>query len=103
MSYPYLLQLLRNTHPGWVLEHRFHPVRRWRFDAALPCKMLALEIDGGVWTGGRHSRGAGQIADMAKGNEACALGWSVLHFTPQQLKSGEMIRFINYVLTRKIA
>lgn len=41
----------------FALEHRFHPVRKWRFDAAFPVRKIAVEIDGGVFVQGRHMRG----------------------------------------------
>ena len=80
-----LLEHIRADHPDAVAEFRFHPVRRWRFDLAVPSAKVAVEIDGGVWTGGRHSGGKGQIKDMEKMNAAAIAGWRVLHFTPQQL------------------
>jgi hypothetical protein len=70
-------------------EFRFHPQRRWRFDVAFPDRMIAAEIDGGVWSQGRHTRGAGWIKDAEKLNEAAILGWRVLHFTPRQIETGE--------------
>jgi len=69
-------------------EHKFHPTRKWRFDFAFPEKMLAVEIEGGVWTGGRHTRGKGFVSDMEKYNAAAALGWTVMRFTTQQSKKG---------------
>lgn len=45
--------------------------------------MIAVEIEGGVWTGGRHTSGSGFLGDMEKYNEAAAAGWRVLRFTPQ--------------------
>ena len=70
-------------------EFRFHATRRWRFDWAFIANMLAVEQDGGVWVQGRHSRGAGQIKDMEKLNEASILGWRILRFTPKQVEKGE--------------
>ncbi len=72
-----------------ALEHKFHPTRKWRADLAflLPPKLL-IEIDGGVFIQGRHSRGAGILKDNEKLNEAAILGFRVLRFTPQQVKSG---------------
>ena len=93
----FLLQL-KARDPSWVSEHRFHPVRKWRFDFANTSRLLAIEVDGGVWTGGRHSRGAGQVSDMEKGNTAILLGWRVLHFTPSQISKGEALRFISDML-----
>ena len=34
-----------------VKEFKFHPKRKWRFDYAFPFLMIAVEVDGGVWTG----------------------------------------------------
>ena len=67
-----------------VKEYRFHSTRKWRFDFAIPRYKVAIEIDGGVWTYGRHNRAAGYIADMEKMNAAASLGWIVLKFTPQE-------------------
>ena len=78
--------LLLRQHLGIevVAEHRFHPTRMWRFDYAIPSHRIAIEIDGGVWIEGRHNRPKGYIADLDKFNNAAALGWRVLKFTPQQ-------------------
>ena len=65
-------------------EHKFHPVRKWRFDFAIPEHKIAIEIDGGVWNYGRHNRAQGYIADMKKFNAAASLGWIVLKFTPDE-------------------
>lgn len=74
--------------PRPVTEYRFHPERRWRFDYALPGRlMIALEVEGGVWTGGRHTRGAGYLGDVDKYNEAALLGWLVLRCTPSKLRT----------------
>lgn len=56
----------------------FHAERRWRFDFAWPSKRVALEIEGGVWTGGRHVSGAGFTKDMEKYNYAAAMGWLII-------------------------
>lgn len=86
-QYPAVLAMLKHEHPDAVAEHRWHPHRQWRFDFAIPSAKVAIEIDGGCWTGGRHSRGKGMIGDMEKMNTAAIFGWRVLRFTPQQLGS----------------
>jgi hypothetical protein len=83
---------------GGVTEYRFHPTRKWRFDWAWPDRMVALEIEGGAWTGGRHTRGKGFVADMEKYNAAALAGWRVLRVTPQQVKSGEAGRLVRLAL-----
>ena len=71
--------------PAPVTEHRFHPSRKWRFDYAWPDAKVALEVEGGVWTGGRHTSSAGFLKDMEKYNAAARLGWRVLRCTPKTL------------------
>lgn len=71
--------------PVPVAEYRFHAVRFWRFDLAWPEHRLALEIEGGVWTGGRHTSGAGYAKDMEKYNAAVLAGWRVLRCQPRDL------------------
>ena len=70
------------------LEYRFHAVRRWRFDLAIPRRGVGVEIEGGIFTQGRHVRGAGYKRDMQKYNEAARSGWRLLRFTPQDVKEG---------------
>lgn len=79
-------------------EFKFHPVRRWRFDYAWISRKVAVEIDGGIWTRGRHSRGAGMLQDNEKLNEAQRLDWKVFRFTPQQLKKGEAQEYMRSIL-----
>lgn len=68
-----------------VREHRFCPSRRWRFDYAVPSLMVALEVEGGVWTGGRHTSPRGFLNDIEKYNAAALLGWTVVRTTPDRL------------------
>lgn len=57
-----------------LAEHRFHPVRKWKIDFYLPEYGIAIEIEGGAWTRGRHTRGKGFINDMEKYNEISIAG-----------------------------
>ena len=66
-------------------EHMFYPGRKWRIDFAIVDLKIGIEIDGGVWTNGRHTRGKGFVDDMEKYNAAATLGWVILRFTPQDL------------------
>lgn len=72
--------------PELTPEYRFAPPRRWRFDFAHPASRVAIELDGGTWTGGRHSRGAGYSGDCEKFNAAAALGWLVFRLTSDMLR-----------------
>lgn len=78
-------------------EYKFHPLRRFRFDYAWP-DTVALEVEGGVFTGGRHTRGAGFVRDMEKYNLAALEGWKVLRYTPQQLTSEQALQDLKQAL-----
>lgn len=67
------------------MEHRFAPPRRWRFDVAWPAQKVALEIQGGVWTFGRHVRGAAMLKEWEKLNAAAATGWRILYCQPRDV------------------
>lgn len=78
--------IVENGLPEPVREHFFALPRRWRFDLAFPEQRVAVEIEGGVYIKGRHSRGAGYEKDTEKYNTAAVLGWLVLRFTTGQIK-----------------
>ena len=84
-----------------VLEHRFAPPRKWRFDFCWPDRMVALEVDGGTWTQGRHTRGAGYERDCEKRNAATELGWRVYNVTPAMIRSGYALDLLERVLGRE--
>lgn len=78
-----------------VKEYLFHPTRKWRFDYAIPEHMIALEVEGGVWTGGRHTRPQGFLGDIEKYNAGTLLGWRIFRVTPDDLcrmKTLELIK-----------
>lgn len=77
--------------PEPVREYRFHGFRRWRFDFAWPELKLAAEVEGGTWTGGRHTRGSGFEKDCEKYNSATALGWKVYRFTSGMIIDGRAV------------
>ena len=80
--------------PAPVKEFRFHPERRWRFDFCWPDQKLALEVDGGLFIAGRHSRGAEREKDMEKLNTATILGWRVLLCSPRHVNDGRAVEWI---------
>lgn len=69
-------------------EYRFHPSRMWRVDFAWPSLLVAVELEGAIWTGGRHTRGAGVLADMDKYNSLSVMGWRLLRFDGGAVRTG---------------
>lgn len=77
-----------------VKEYRFHPTRRWRFDYAIPEHKIALEVEGGVWSQGRHTRPQGFLGDIEKYNTAGLMGWRVFRTTPENLYKTATLKLI---------
>jgi hypothetical protein len=72
-------------------EYRFHPTRKYRFDWAFVKEKIALEIEGGIWTGGRHTSGSGFSRDLTKYRFAVKGGWKLLRYSPKEFSSGAAI------------
>lgn len=81
-------------------EATFHPLRKWRFDACWKDLKLAVEVEGGVFIQGRHSRGAGFRNDCEKYAEAAILGWRVIRVLPEHVKSGQAADWIARAMGR---
>ena len=79
-------------------EYKFLKNRRFRFDFAWPDRMIAVEIEGGVFSGGRHTRGVGYTRDLEKYNLATLHGWLVFRFTTQDVTTQKAIAFMSDVM-----
>lgn len=86
-----------------MTEFRFHPVRRWRADYCINpvTDKIIVEVEGGAWMLGRHTRGAGFVADMEKYNEATRLGYRVIRVTPDDLLSAKTLNLIKDLINAK--
>lgn len=71
--------------PSLIRELRFHEERRWRFDFAHLDSRTAFELQGGIWTMGRHSRGIGMVRDCEKSIAAALCGWLVVPMTERNI------------------
>ncbi len=79
-------------------EYKFHPTRKWRADFLITGKKILIEVEGGIWSGGRHTRGKGYIGDMEKYNSAAMMGFTVLRFSTEQVKAGVAIKQIEQLV-----
>ena len=95
-----LLHLRADGLPAPVTEHRFAEPRMWRFDLCWPAAMLAVEVDGAAWIQGRHQRPQGFTNDCTKCNAAVKLGWRILRYTTEMVKSGAAINDLKAILGR---
>jgi hypothetical protein len=93
-------------------EYRFAPPRKWRADFAIvlfkhpsepayaaPEQVdILVEIDGGGWVQGRHTRGSGFEKDAEKASAAAILGYRVIRCTPAQVNDGRALSWIRQAL-----
>jgi len=79
-------------------EYRFHRERLWRVDLADVGAKLAVEVEGGVFTGGRHNRGAGFTADCEKYAELAIAGWRLIRVTTGQVRDGLALGWVERAL-----
>ncbi len=93
-----LVQQLKAYKIEFEQEFRFDPNRKWRADFHLVGKLILIEVEGGIWSNGRHTRGKGYIADMEKYNSAQKLGYSVYRYSTEQVKSGLAIEEIRRLI-----
>ncbi|EXC24420.1 DUF559 domain-containing protein [Acinetobacter sp. 809848] len=89
---------LRACKTSFEQEYKFHPKRKWRADFLITGKKILVEVEGGIWSGGRHTRGKGYIGDMEKYNSAAMMGFTVLRFSTEQVKSGLAVQQIEQLV-----
>ena len=85
-----------------VKEYRFYKNRQWRFDYALPKYKIAIEVEGGVWTQGRHVRPVGFRGDMNKYNMATLMGWRLFRTTPKKLLTNDTLKLLKNAINSAV-
>jgi very-short-patch-repair endonuclease len=80
------------------IQYPVVPGRRFRYDLAFVHQRVAIEVQGGIWSGGRHARGSGIAADCEKLSLAASLGWRVLPVTRDMIESGQAVELIRQAL-----
>lgn len=91
-----------NGLPKPTPEYKFHASRKWRIDYYFErdSVRVALEVEGGVHTGGRHTRGTGFENDIEKYNELAAHGIYLVRCQPKDLTKMATVEILRRVLLR---
>lgn len=90
--------------PAPVREYRFHAERRWKLDLAWKDKLVACEIEGGIWMQTETGRGKGHahpkrfLQDIEKYNELALYGWKLIRVTPDMIKDGRALDWLDRAL-----
>lgn len=95
--------------PAPLREYKFHPARQWRVDFAWPAlegnladwldggmafESLALEIEGMD-----HRKTQRYRTDLAKYNALALLGWTLIRFTPAEIKAGKALDWLEAIFS----
>lgn len=81
---------------GFVFHCRFDSSRR-HVDFAWPDKKVAIEVDGGVFVRGGHSRGMAQTRDYVKGNDLVFSGWRLFRVSTKHFEDGYLNGFVERI------
>lgn len=73
--------------------------RRNRCDFVWPDHNLVVEVEGGVYSNGAHVRGKRFTLDCEKYNRITLDGYRVLRVTPEHVKSGKALEWIEEAIS----
>jgi very-short-patch-repair endonuclease len=94
----FAIKLKQRNLPEPVREYRPIPGRRFRIDFSYPDQKLAIELEGGTWSGGRHTRGAGFRNDCLKYALLTLAGWKVLRFTTDMVSDDTALDMVESII-----
>jgi len=100
--YSELMSRLKTIDAKTMMEvpfsHFMPTERKFRADFLCPNLKIIVEVNGGQFSGGRHTRGGkGYETDLDKLNLAQSKGYKVYQFTYQQLERGEHLKLIEQI------
>lgn len=82
-----------------VVQYKPFETDKRAFDFAWPDRGLLVEVQGGIWAKGAHTRGSGYLRDIIKHNDAVLAGWKVLWFATNHVNRGVALETLRKVLT----
>ncbi|WP_374689612.1 hypothetical protein [Promineifilum sp.] len=92
--------------PEPIREYVFHANRNWRFDFCWRegGLLVACEIEGGIWMQTETGRSKGHAhperfeQDCEKYNEAALYGWTLIRVTPDMIRDGRALDWLDRAL-----
>lgn len=85
-------------HRAHAVENNLNIVTRdFLFDFCIVDKKIAFELEGGIYSQGRHVRPLGFITDCIKYNLATSLGWQVYRFPTTWLLEKDLA-YVTFIL-----
>lgn len=96
---PLVEQCIRIGLPAPDVQFRPTSTRRHRWDLAWPVSKLLVDVQGSVFSQGRHTSGTGYREDCRKMGIAVCLGYRCLWVTTDMVTSGEAVSLIETALS----
>jgi hypothetical protein len=87
--------------PPPIIEYTFYPGRRHKSDFAWPTEKVALEVQGGVYTGQAHGSITGILKGIEKDNLYSMAGWLQLKCLPNTLLKQDTVNMIQRCLSKR--
>jgi hypothetical protein len=88
--------------PALAREYKFHTQRRWRLDYYHAATRTAIELEGGLYSNGRHTRTAGFLGDIEKYNAATMHGIALLRLGTGQVDPAHVAEIISYIERKQV-
>lgn len=82
-------------------ELQFAKPRLWRFDWAYESQRIAIEYQGGNYTGKGHNTIKNLRNDYEKFTEAALLGWTLILIDSQSVRDGRAVEWVERALKRQ--
>lgn len=82
----------------YATEFKFHPKRKWSADFVIEGYPILVEVEGGVFSNGGHTRGSGYTTDCEKYSNAAMLGYYVIRGTTEQVRKGHVLIWIEEMM-----
>lgn len=89
--------------PLFERQFRITPARKFMADfyfSNVKGMPLVVEVDGGIWTGGRHVTGRGVESDCEKSSLIAAMPARLMRVTPNLVRNGKALKWILEALKR---
>src|SRR6185312_3510938 len=89
---------LQSSHLPFERQVQIHPDRRFRADFYIRAVRLVIEVEGGGFVNGRHSRGKGIESDAEKSFYIARMPARLIRVTPDHIKDGRALKWIQEAL-----
>lgn len=83
--------------PALEKEHYFNPERQWHSDYLHRPTMTLIELEGGAYSAGRHTRPKGFVEDVFKYNSATMLGYRVVRIATGMANADYLRQLIDWL------